>query len=84
MNTTDTSVLSENIILSPQQVGTVGSVPIFTFPGVDMPTIDIKDLLGEETGELEVEKPVIPEDINVLELAQRYYEEHKESLLRKD
>lgn len=80
MNTADTSILSENIV-RPQQVGTVGSVPIFAFPGVSMPTIE--DLFEKKTGELQAEKPVIPEDINVLELAQKYYQEHKESLLGK-
>ena len=80
MNTADTSILSKNIIY-PQQVGTVGSVPIFAFPGVDMPTIE--DLSRKKTEELEAEKPVILEDVKVLELAQRYYETHKESLLKK-
>jgi hypothetical protein len=81
MNTAETSILSENIIYTPQQVGSVGSIPIVAFPGVDMPTIE--DLFREKTEEVEVEKPVIPEDINMLELAQKYYEEHRESLLRK-
>lgn len=81
MNTAETSILNENIIYDPQQVGSVGNIPIFAFPGVYMPTI--KDLFREKTEELEVEKPVIPEDINVLELAQKYYKEHIESLLRK-
>ncbi len=80
MNTAETSILSENII-SPQQVGSVGSIPIFVFTVVPMPTIE--DWFREKTEELEIEKPVIPEDINVLELAQKYYEEHKESLLIK-
>lgn len=81
MNTAETSIISRNIIYDPQQVGSVGSIPIFAFPGVYMPTIE--DLFIEKTEKLEVEKPVIPEDINVLELAQKYYEENIESLLRK-
>lgn len=81
MNTAETLIFSENIVYTSQQVGSVGSIPIFTFPGVYMPTIE--DISGDKTEELEVEKPFIPEDINVLELAQKYYEEHKESLLRK-
>ncbi|MEA1995782.1 MAG: DUF5678 domain-containing protein [Campylobacterota bacterium] len=81
MNTAETSISSGNIIYTSQQVESVGSIPIFTFPGVYMPTI--KDVCRKKTGEFEIEKPVIPEDINVLELAQKYYEEHKESLLRK-
>jgi len=81
MNTAETSIISRNIIYDPQQVGSVGSIPIFAFPGVYMPTIE--DLFIEKTEKLEVEKPVIPEDINVLELAQKYYKENIESLLRK-
>lgn len=81
MSTADTSILSESIILSPQQVGTVGNVPIFAFPGVDLPTIE--ELFKKKTEELEIEKPLIPEDKNLLELAKKYYEEHKETLLRK-
>ncbi len=81
MNTAETTILSKNIIYSSQQVGSVGSIPIFTFPGVYMPTIEY--LFREKTEEVEIEKPVIPEDINVLELAQKYYEEHEEVLLRK-
>jgi len=81
MNTAETSIISRNIIYAPQQVGSVGSIPIFAFPGVYMPTIE--DLFIEKTEKLEVEKPVIPEDINVLELAQKYYKENIESLLRK-
>jgi hypothetical protein len=81
MNTAETSIISRNIIYDPQQVGSVGSIPIFAFPGVYMPTIE--DSFIEKTEKLEVEKPVIPEDINVLELAQKYYKENIESLLRK-
>lgn len=81
MNTAETSIISRNIIYDPQQVGSVGSIPIFAFPGVYMPTIE--DLFIEKTEKLEVEKTVIPEDINVLELAQKYYKENIESLLRK-
>ena len=81
MNTANTSILSRNVIYSPQQVDSVGSFPVFTFPGVDMPTIE--DLFRKKTEELEAEKPVIPEDVNVLELAQEYYETHKGSLLKK-
>lgn len=80
MNTAETSILGEKTYIS-QQVGSIGSIPIFTFPGVSMPTIE--DVHRKKTGELEIEKPVIPEDINVLELAQKYYEEHEERLLRK-
>ena len=81
MNAAETLIFSENIVYTSQQVGSVGSITIFTFPGVYMPTIE--DVSREKTEELEIEKPFIPEDINVLELAQKYYEEHKESLFRK-
>ncbi len=81
MNTADTSILSENIIYSPEQVGSVGSFPIFVFPGVHMPTIE--DLFRKKTEELEVEKPIIPKDASILEVAKKYYIEHKESLLKK-
>ena len=81
MNTAETTFLSKNIIYSSQQVGSVGSIPIFTFPGVYMPTIE--EMFREKTEVVEVEKPDIPEDINVLELAQKYYEENEEGLLKK-
>jgi len=81
MNTADTSILSENIIYSPEQKGSVGSFPIFVFPGVHMPTIE--DLFRKKTEELEVEKPIIPKDTSILEVAKKYYIEHKESLLKK-
>jgi len=81
MNTTDTSVLSQNIVYTPQQVGTVGSVPIFAFPGVYMPTLE--NFPEKKTEKLEAEKLVIPTDVDVLELAKKYYENHKQSLLRK-
>ena len=81
MNTADTSILSENIIYSPEQVGSVGSFPIFVFPGVHMPTVE--DLFRKKTEELEVEKPIIPKDASILEVAKKYYVEHKEILLEK-
>jgi len=81
MNTADTLILSKNIIYTPQQVGSVGGVPIFAFPEVCTPTIE--DFFRKKIEDLEVEKPVVPEDKNVFELARKYYEEHKESLLEK-
>ena len=81
MNTTNTSVLSQNVVYTPQQVGTVGSVPIFTYPGVYMPTLE--KYPEKKTEKLEVGKLVIPTDLDVLELAKKYYENHKQSLLRK-
>ena len=80
MNTADTSILSENVVF-PKQVDTLGNVPIFNFLSVDMPTIE--DIFEEKTEELKIEKSFIPEEKNVLELAQKFYEEHKEGLLGK-
>ena len=80
MNTVETSILSGDLIYTTQQVGSVGNIPIFTFPGVDMP---IEDFFIKNTEVIELEQPVVLEDINVLELAQKHYKEHKENLLRK-
>lgn len=82
MNTADTSILSENIILSTEQVGIIGSYPVFALPGVIMPTI-IEDKFIKKTEELETEELVIPKDIDILSAAKKYYTEHKETLLKK-
>jgi len=81
MYTPETSILFGNIIYTAQQLGSFGSVPIFSYPGLSLPTIE--NFLREKTEELEVERLFIPEGINVLELAQNYYKTHRESLLRK-
>lgn len=81
MNTADTSILNENIIYSTKQVGSVGSFPIFVFPGIHMPTIE--DLFKKKTEEVEAEKLITPKDVDVLESAKKYYTEHKKSLLKK-
>lgn len=81
MNTADTSILTEDIIYSPEQVGSAGSFPIFVFPGIHMPTIE--DLFKKKTEEVEADKLITPKDVDILELAKKYYTEHKESLLKK-
>jgi len=81
MNTADTSLIVGNIIYSPQQVGSVGSFPIFAFPGIKLPTIE--DIFEKRTEELEPAKPIFPKDLDVFELAKKYYIAHKESLLKK-
>ena len=81
MNTANTSIVNENIVYSPQQVGSVGSFPIFAFPGIDIPSIDNIFRIGTE--KLEIEKMSIPQDIDILELAKKFYLTHKETLLKK-
>ena len=81
MDTANTSILNENIIYNPEQVGSVGSFPIFAFPGVRMPVIE--DLFRETTEELEGEKLIIPEDATMLDIAKKYFIKHKESILKK-
>ncbi len=84
MNIANTLILSENTVYSPQQAGSVGSIPIFTFPGLgNMPVEeDIFSRGTEELEEVEVER-FVPSQENVLELSKKYYQEHKESLLKK-
>lgn len=82
MNTSNTSIPSESIILSTEQVDIIGSFPIFAFPGVSMLPI-IEDQFIKKTEELETEELVIPKDIDILNAAKKYYVEHKETLLKK-
>lgn len=80
MNTANTSIQSGNIVLIPKQVGTAGSFPIFAFPWIEMPAID--DIFKGKTGKPEIEKLNFPKDTDILELAKRYYLNHKERLLK--
>jgi len=84
MNTANTSIFSENTVYSPQQAGSVGSIPIFTFPGVENMPVE-EDTFRRGTEELKgVEvNQFVPSQENVLELSKKYYQEHKESLLKK-
>jgi len=84
MNTANTSILSENTVYSPQQAGSVGSIPIFTFPGVENMPVEEDTFRRGTEGLKEVEvKRFVPSQENVLELSKKYYQEHKESLLKK-
>lgn len=80
-NTANTSIPSESVVYSPQQVGSVGSIPIFVFPGIAIPSIS--DISRKETEKLEIEKLNIPQDTDILELAKKFYSDHKETLLKK-
>jgi len=81
MNETTSSIVSENIILSPQQAGTVGRFPIYVFPGLVMPTVE--DIFRKKTEEIEAEKEILPDDKTVLELGKKYFEVNKKDLLKK-
>lgn len=82
MSTATTTIFCENIIYTPQQVGSVGSFPVFAFPDVFMPAIE--DIFSKKTAEKEeIEEFVRPVDINILELSKKYFEENKASLLKK-
>ena len=81
MNETTSSIVSENIIYSPQQKGTVGNFPIYVFPGLVMPTIE--DIFRKKTEELEAERKILTDDKTILELGKRYFEQNKETLLKK-
>jgi len=81
MNETTNSIVSENIILSPQQTGTVGSFPIYVFPGLVMPTIE--DIFRKKTEELEAERGILADDKTILGLGKKYFEANKKDLLKK-
>ena len=81
MNETTSSIISENIILSPQQAGTVGSFPIYVFPGLVMPLIE--DPFRKKTGELEAEKEIPADDKTIIESGKKYFEANKKELLTK-
>ena len=81
MNTANTSIVSENTVYSPQQVGLVGNFPIFAFPGITIPSLG--DIFKRETEKLEIEKLRIPQDREILEMAKKFYLDQKEKLLKK-
>jgi len=81
MNESTNNIVSENIILSPQQTGTVGSFPIYVFPGLVMPTIE--DIFRKKTEELEAERELPVDDKTILELGKKYFEANKKELLKK-
>jgi cyclopropane fatty-acyl-phospholipid synthase-like methyltransferase len=81
MNESTNTIVSENIILSPQQTGTVGSFPIYVFPGLVMPTME--DIFRKKTEELEAERELPADDKTILELGKKYFEANKKGLLKK-
>ncbi|MFH1258850.1 MAG: DUF5678 domain-containing protein [Elusimicrobiota bacterium] len=81
MNETTNSIVSENIIFSPQQTGTVGSFPIYVFPGLVMPTIE--DIFRKKTEELETEREIPADDKTIIGLGKKYFEANKKDLLKK-
>lgn len=82
MNTGTTTIFCENIVYTPQQVGSVGNFPVFAFPAIFMPAIE--DIFSKKTAEKEeIEEFVGPSDVRILEFSKRYFEENKASLLTK-
>lgn len=81
MYETTSSIVSENILLSPQQAGTVGSFSIYVFPGLEMPTVE--DIFRKKTEELEAEREAPVNDKTILELGKKYFEANKKDLLKK-
>jgi hypothetical protein len=81
MEATNTSSVSETNVYSPQQEGLVGSIPIYVYPGIpNIPTRD--NIVKKETGEFKIEKPDIPQDLDILVLAKTFYLANKETLLK--
>jgi len=77
-----TANISENVIYTLQQVGVVGSVPIFTYPYFYMPIIE--DIFSKRTsGEEKMEEFTTPLDIDMFEISKEYYKENKNELLKK-
>jgi len=78
MNTANTEI--SRVLTAQQMRPLFGNIPFFTFPGIDMPTIDI---IHSKTENLETEKLKIPQEIDIIELAKRFYLDHKDILLKK-
>lgn len=82
MNTAIITVFNENIIYTPQQVGSVGSFPIFAFPNLSIPIIE--NIFSKKTvEEQKIEWPNVSLDINMLELSKKYFEKHKANLIKR-
>lgn len=82
MNTASTIVFNEDIICTSQQVGSVGSYPIFTFLDFFIPMIE--DIFSKKTSEEQkIEDLTTPLDIDVFEISKEYYKENKNELLKK-
>ena len=77
-----TENISGNAIYTLQQVGSVGSVPIFTFRDFFIPMVE--DIFSKKTSEGEkIEELIIPLDIDMFEISKEYYKENKNELLKK-
>ena len=77
-----TANMSENAIYTLQQVGTIGSVPIFTFPDFFIPIIE--NFFSKKTSEEEnIEELIIPFNTDIFEISKEYYKENKNELLKK-
>lgn len=74
MNTADTLTLQGNLI--PMPGGNAGGFPIFVFPWVEMPS----EIFRGTREKVEIN---IPKDTDILELAKKFYLDHKENLLKK-
>lgn len=82
MNTESITVFNENIIYTSQQVGSVGSYPIFTFLDFFIPMIE--DIFSKKTSEVQkIEDLTTPLDIDVFEMSKEYYKGNKNGLLKK-
>jgi cyclopropane fatty-acyl-phospholipid synthase-like methyltransferase len=81
MNGTTSSIVSENIILSPQQAGRVGSFLIYVSPGLVMPTVE--NLFRKKTEDIEAEKEITADDKTIIELGKKYFEANRKELLNK-
>ena len=77
-----TASINKNAIYTLQQVGSVDSFPIFTFPDFYIPII--KDIFSKKTSEEEkIEEFTTTLDIDIFEISKEYYEENKNELLKK-
>ena len=77
-----TAIISENAIYTLQQVGSIGSVPIFAFPDFSIPMIE--DIFSKKTSEEQkIEELTTPLDMDMFEISKEYYKENKNELLKK-
>ncbi len=74
MNTADTLTFQGNLI--PMYWRNAGDFPIFVFPWVEMPS----EIFSGTKEKVEIN---IPKDTDILELAKKFYLNHKETLLNK-
>ena len=78
----NTASINENAIYTLQQVGSVGSIPIFTVPDFFIPMIE--DIFSMKTSEEQnIEDLTTPLDIDIFEMSKEYYKENKNELFKK-